>query len=189
MTVSEQHSSGVDLGEYVSGTWDIDPLHSDVSFVVRHLGLTRFRRSFTKFAGVIITKDNPLESSVDATIEVSSFDTGLEAFNKSLLSKDFLDAETHPTATFRSTGITAQGDRYAVGGELTLRGITRAVPLDLELLGFGEGIKGETKAAFSAGTTIDRSDFGITFDGRLPNGRLIVGHEVRILLEIEAILR
>jgi polyisoprenoid-binding protein YceI len=190
-------STAVDtIPDYAAGTWDIDMVHSDVSFVVRHVGLTRYRRSFEKFSGEIVTAENPLASSVTATIDVTSFDTGLESFNRHLLSAEFLDTENHPTATFRSTGIrTADGagrheaTGFLVDGELTLHGVTRPVTLDLELIGFGEGIKGEPKVAFSASTTIDRTDFGVSFDARLGNGKLIVGSKVQILLEIEAVLR
>src|SRR5436305_11665778 len=98
-------SMSVAIPDYVLGTLDIEPVHSDVSFVVRHLGLTRYRRSFEKFSGEILTADNPLDSSVTATIDVTSFDTGLEKFNEHLLGEQFLDTANHPTATFRSTGI------------------------------------------------------------------------------------
>jgi polyisoprenoid-binding protein YceI len=187
------------IPDYVTGTWDIDVVHSDVSFVVRHVGLTKYRRSFERFSGEILTAEDPANSSVTATIDMTSFDTGLEAFNRHLLSAQFLDTETHPTATFRWTRVhPAEGGgshwdgaagQWTVDGELTLRGVTRPVALDLELLGFGEGMNGERKAAFSASTMIDRTDFGITFDARLGNGRLIVGNKVRVLLEIEAVLR
>jgi polyisoprenoid-binding protein YceI len=181
------------ITDYLTGTWDIDVVHSDVSFVVRHVGLTRYRRSFEKFSGEIVTAEDPLASTVTATIDVTSFDTGLESFNRHLLSAEFLDTENHPTATFQSTGVRQGGRHEAAGflvdGELTLHGVTRPVTLDLELLGFGEGIQGERKVAFSATTTIDRTDFGITFDARLGNGKLIVGGKVQILLEIEAVLR
>jgi polyisoprenoid-binding protein YceI len=178
----------IDIPGYTSGTWEIDLLHSDVSFVIRHVGLTRYRRSFEKFGGQIVTADNPLESSVSAFIDVTSFDTGLEKFNQHLLAEQFLDAENYPTATFRSTAIRPSDRRLALDGELTLRGVTRPTTLYVEVLGFGPGSKGETKAAFSASTTIDRSDFGITYDAKLGNGTLIVGKKVQILLEIEVVL-
>ncbi|HWC78439.1 MAG TPA: YceI family protein [Pseudonocardiaceae bacterium] len=174
---------------YVAGTWDIDPVHSDVSFVVRHVGLTRFRRSFEKFSGEIVTAENPAESSVTATVEVTSLDTGLEAFNRHLAGPDYLDYDNHPTAAFRSTGLRAAEENYALDGELTLRGVTRPVTFDVELLGFGEGMRGEPKTAFSASTTINRGDFGLRVDGKVPSGTLIIGEKVRILLEIEAVLR
>ncbi|HVW40074.1 MAG TPA: YceI family protein [Amycolatopsis sp.] len=178
-----------DIPGYVAGTWDIDPVHSDVSFVVRHLGLTRFRRSVEKFRGEIVTAADPLASTVVASVELTSLDTGLESFNRHLFGAEFLDVENHPTADFRSTGLRAEGETFALDGELTVRGVTKPVTFALEVHGFGEGIQGETKASFSASATIRRSDFGIVFDARLGNGRLIVGEDVQLLLEIEAVRR
>jgi len=177
------------IPDYVAGTWDIDPVHSDVSFVVRHLGLTRFRRSFEKFTGEIVTAADPLSSTVTATVDVTSLDTGLEAFNRHLASGEYLDTGNHPTAEFRSTALRATEDGFELDGDLTLRGATRSVTFDLEPHGFGEGMRGEQKTAFSASTTIDRTDFGLNFGANLPNGRPIIGERVQILLEIEAVLR
>ena len=179
----------VAVPDYVVGTWDVDPVHSDVSFMVRHLGLTRFRRSFEKFSGEIVTAPELADCSVTATVDVTSLDTGLEPFNRHLASAEYLDTDNHPTATFRSTAVRAVGEAFALDGELTLRGVTRPVTFDLETHGFGEGMRGEQKTAFSARTTINRLDFGLTFDGTLANGTLIVGQHVDILLEIEAVLR
>lgn len=178
-----------DIPGYVAGTWDIDTVHSDISFMVRHLGLTRFRRSFERFGGTIVTGADPLDSSVTATVEVDSFDTGLEAFNRHLLGPDYFDVANHPTATFRSTGLRPVDDRFALDGELTIRGITKDVTLDLELLGFGVGMRDEQKVAFSASTRLDRRDFGITVDAKLPNGRSIIGEHATLLFEVEAVLR
>lgn len=179
----------LDIPDYVVGTWDIDPVHSDVSFVVRHLGLTRFRRSFEKFGGEIVTAENPLDSTVTATVDMASFDTGLESFNRHLLSADYLDVANHPTATLRSTGLRVADGGFLLSADLTLRGVTRPVEFTLESLGFGTGMRGERKAAFSAGTTITRGDFKLDFDAKLADGTLIIGERVRILLEVEAVLR
>ncbi|PPK64049.1 YceI family protein [Actinokineospora auranticolor] len=174
---------------YIAGTWDIDPIHSDVSFVVRHLGLTRYRRSFERFSGEIVTAADPLGSTFHAEIDTASFDTGLESFNRHLLGGEFFDVENHPTATLRSTGLREHGEHYLLDADLTLRGVTKAITLDLELLGFGVGLDGTPKAAFSASTTISRADFGIVFQSKLANGNLAVGDEVRVLVEIEAVHR
>ncbi|WP_245614529.1 YceI family protein [Actinokineospora inagensis] len=174
---------------YVTGTWDIDPIHSDVSFVVRHLGLTRYRRSFERFSGEIVTAANPLESTFTAEIDTTSFDTGLESFNRHLLGPDFFDAENHPTAVLRSTGIRPNGADFLLDADLTLLGVTKPVTLEPELLGFGVGIDGSTKAAFSANTTISRAEFGLTYQSTLANGNFVIGDAVRVLVEIEAKLR
>ena len=174
---------------YQTGTWDIDPVHSDVSFTVVHLGLTRYRRSFERFGGEITTTADPLRSSVTAQVDITSFDTGLEKFNQHLLADGFFAADRYPSAQFRSTGLRTYEERYVLEGELTLRGVTRPVIFDLELHGFGDGINGESKVAFSAETIIRRADFGITFDATLPGGGLVVGNDVRIALEVEAVRR
>ncbi|GAA3523242.1 YceI family protein [Amycolatopsis ultiminotia] len=179
----------VEIPGYVAGTWDIDPVHSDVSFVVRHLGLTRFRRGVEKFGGQIVTAPDPLDSAVTATVDLTSLDTGLESFNRHLAGAEFLDLDNHPTAEFRSSALRVEDDGFALDGELSLRGAARPVRFALELLGFGTGINGDQKVAFSAAATIRRSEFGIVFDSKLPDGRLIVGEQVQLLLEIEAVLR
>ncbi|GLZ36418.1 YceI family protein [Actinokineospora sp. NBRC 105648] len=182
-------TTAIRIPGYTTGTWDIDPLHSDVSFVVRHLGLTRYRRGFERFTGTLVTAENPLESTVTAEIDVTSLDTGLAVFNKHLFGSDFFDVENHPTATLVSTGLRPDGENFLLDVDLTLRGVTRAVTFKLEALGFGVGIEGEAKTAFSAETTINRSDFGFAFQSTLANGNLAVSDEVRILVEVEAVLR
>ncbi|SER44270.1 YceI family protein [Actinokineospora terrae] len=182
-------TTAIHIPGYLAGTWDIDPIHSDVSFVVRHLGLARYRRSFERFSGVIVTAEDPFASTVTAEIDTASFDTGLDVFNRHLLGSDFLDVETHPTATLVSTGLRQHGDDYQLDVDLTLLGTTRPVTLDVEALGFGIGIDGAQKTAFSAATTISRADFGLTYQSTLANGNFVISDEVRVLVEIEAVLR
>ncbi|SDD63465.1 YceI family protein [Actinokineospora iranica] len=148
-----------------------------------------YRRGFERFGGQIVTAADPLDSTVAAEVDVASFDTGLEAFNRHLLAGDFFDVANYPTATLSSTAIRPAGDRFHLDADLTLRGITKAVTFELEVLGFGFGVNGETKAGFSASATVNRGDFGIAFQSVLANGNLAVSDEARILLEIEAVLR
>ncbi len=131
---------------YVAGTWTIDPLHSEVGFSVRHMMVSKVRGKFTKFSGELVTAENPLESSVAAEIDLSSIETGAEQRDGHLRSPDFFDTENHPVMTFRSTGIRAKGDGYVVDGELTLKGVTKNVPLELEINGFGPDAYGGTRA-------------------------------------------
>lgn len=174
---------------YLAGTWDIDPVHSDVSFTVRHMMVSKVRGHFRVFSGQIVTADDPLASSVTATIELSSIDTGNEQRDAHLGSADFFEVEKYPTMTYRSTGVRADGADLVLDGELTLKGVTRQVPLTVEVNGFGPDPFGGTRAGFSARTEINRSDFNVSFHGVIESsGGAVVGEKVTISLEIEAIL-
>ncbi|XVV06979.1 YceI family protein [Actinosynnema sp. CA-248983] len=170
---------------YIAGTWAIDPVHSDVSFVVRHLGISKVRGHFDTFEGQIVTADNPLESSVTAKIETASVNTKNEARDAHVRNEDFLDVEKYPELTFTSTGVRANGEGFILDGELTLRGVTKTVELGLELNGFGDGFEGAKVAGFSASTEISRKDFGVTGGA----AGAAVGDKITILLEIEAVLQ
>lgn len=171
------------LPGYIAGTWTIDPVHSEVGFTVRHMMVSKVRGRFTKFDGQIITAENPLDSQVTATIDVASISTGDENRDNHLRSSDFLDVAHHPTMTYRSTGVRRDGDRFIVDGELTLRGVTRAVPLVVEVNGFGPDGYGGTRAGFSATAEINRRDFGVNWNAALDNGGVVVGDKVTINLE------
>ncbi len=175
------------LPGYVTGTWTIDPVHSDVSFTVRHLMVSKVRGKFGTVEGKIVTASDPLASSATATIDVSSFDTGAQRDNH-IRSADFLEVEKHPTMTYRSTGIRADGDGFVVDGDLTLHGVTRPVPLTVELNGFGPDPYGGTRAGFSATGQINRRDFGVDIDMPMDGGGVVVGDKVQLVLEIEAVL-
>ncbi|GAA0211701.1 YceI family protein [Saccharothrix mutabilis subsp. mutabilis] len=175
----------VQIPGYIAGTWAIDPVHSDVSFVVRHLGISKVRGHFDTFEGQIVTAENPLESTVTAKIETASINTKNEARDAHVRNEDFLDVEKHPELTFTSTGVRANGEGFIVDGELTLRGVTKTVELELELNGFGDGFEGAKVAGFSASTEISRKDFGVTGGA----AGAAVGDKITILLEIEAVLQ
>jgi polyisoprenoid-binding protein YceI len=174
---------------YVAGTWEIDSTHSDVSFSVRHLMVSKVRGRFNGVTGRIVTGADVLDSSVTAEIDVTSFDTGNAQRDEHVRSADFLHAAQFPTMTYRSTGIRWAGDDLIVDGELTLRGITRAVPLTVELTGFGPDPYGGTRAGFSATTKINRKDFGIDTELPLDGGGVVIGDTVQISLDIEAVLQ
>jgi polyisoprenoid-binding protein YceI len=174
---------------YVAGTWTIDPLHSEVGFSVRHMMVSKVRGKFTKFSGDLVTAENPLASSVNAEIDLSSIDTGAEQRDGHLRSPDFFDTENHPVMTYRSTGIRAKGDGYVLDGELTLKGVTKNVPLTLELNGFGPDPYGGTRAGFTATGEINRQDFGVTWNAAMEHGGVVVSDKVNIHLEIEAVLQ
>src|SRR6266853_3633282 len=127
----------IEIPDYIAGTWDIDPVHSHVGFVARHLMVSKVRGNFTKVEGQIITADNPLESSATATIDMTSLNTGNEQRNSDVKGENFLDTANHPTMTYRSTGIRSVGGEIIADGELTIRGITHPVSLKVEVNGFG----------------------------------------------------
>lgn len=174
---------------YVAGTWHIDSAHSDVSFSVRHLMVSKVRGRFNGVSGRVVTGVDVLDSSVTAEIDVTSFDTGNTQRDEHVRSADYLHAAQFPTMTYRSTGIRWDVDDLIMDGELTLRGITRAVPLTVELTGFGPDPYGGTRAGFSATTKINRKDFGIDTELPLDGGGVVVGDTVQISLDIQAVLQ
>ena len=174
---------------YVAGTWTIDPMHSDVGFSVRHMMVSKVRGRFTKFSGQIVTGEDLLSSNVTAEIDLSSIDTAAEQRDAHLRSPDFFDTDNHPLMTYRSTGIREKGDGYIVDGELTLKGVTRSVPLTLEVNGFGPDPYGGTRAGFTARAEINRQDFGVNWNAAMETGGVVVSDKVAIQLEIEAVLQ
>lgn len=172
-----------------AGTWDIDPVHSNVEFVVRHM-LTRMRGRFIEYQGAIRLDDDPGRSSVEVRIAASSIATGVDERDEHLRGPDFLDVATHPEITFRSTAIRRLvDDRYEVDGELTIRGVTRQVTLEVDYLGWTKDPWGGQRASFSARTEINRNEFGAKWNAVLETGGFVVGKTVRIELEIEAVLQ
>ena len=178
------------LPGYVAGTWTIDPVHSEIGFSVRHLMVSKVRGKFTRFGGVIETGERPEDSRVTATIDLDSVDTGAPDRDEHLRSPDFFEVATHPTMTYRSTGVRVdRDDGYALEGELTLKGVTRSVSLQLEVGGFGPDPFGGVRAGFTASGEIRRSDFGVAFNPVTEAGGVVVGDKVQLHLEIEAILQ
>jgi polyisoprenoid-binding protein YceI len=173
---------------YIAGTWTIDPVHSEIGFSVRHMMVSKVRGKFNVFSGDIHTGESPIDSSVSATIDLSSIDTGNADRDNHIRSADFFDIDTHATMTYRSTGVRLDGDGYVLDGELTLKDITRPISLDLELGGFGPDPYGGTRTGFTATGELKRSDFGVDFNAVLETGGVVVADKVTIHLEIEAVL-
>lgn len=174
---------------YLAGTWAIDPVHSDVSFSVRHMMVSKVKGRFGSFSGTIVTAQNPLDSTVAAEIDLTSIDTNNEQRDGHIKSADFFDVENHTAMTYKSTSLSGSGDSFTVNGELTLKGVTKPVALNLELGGFGPDPYGGTRAGFSASTEINRSDFGVEISMPLDGGGVVVGDKITISLEIEAVLQ
>jgi polyisoprenoid-binding protein YceI len=147
------------------------------------------RGRFKDFTADIVVAENPLDSRVDATVQMASVDTNDETRDNHLRTNDFFDIENHPTMTFRTTSIEPDGDDYKLNGDLTIRGVTKPVTFDLEIGGAGKDPWGNTKAGFSATTTINRKDFGVEWNAPLETGGVIVGDKVTIELDIEAALQ
>jgi len=182
--------TAVEIPGYVAGTWTIDPVHSEVSFVVRHMMVSKVRGRFDKFEGTIITAPDPLQSSVTATVDLSSVNTGEPNRDNHIRSADFFEVESHPEMTFRSTGVRPDGDNFLLDGDLTIRGTTKPVTLKLEVNGFGPDAYGGTRAGFSATGVINRHDFGVSFNGPIPGvpGGVAVSEKVTINIEAEGVL-
>jgi polyisoprenoid-binding protein YceI len=172
---------------YVTGKWTIDPVHSEVGFSVRHMMVSKVRGKFDTFSGELVTDEDPLKSSVTAEIELASINTGTEQRDNHIRSVDFFEVEKHQKMTYHSTGIQVVDGEYVLDGELTLKGVTRNVPLKLELNGFGPDPYGGTRAGFTATGEINRSDFGVNF-GLGEGGGVVVSDKVTLQLEIEAVL-
>jgi polyisoprenoid-binding protein YceI len=181
-------STATGIPGYVAGTWSIDPVHSEVGFSVRHMMVSKVRGRFTTFSAQIVTGEDPLHSSVTAEIDLASITTGNEQRDNHIRSADFFEVETYPTMTYRSTGVRLAGDDYVLDGELTLKGVTKSVPLTLELNGFGPDPYGGTRAGFTATGEINRKDFNVNFDAPMQNGGVVVSDKITLQLEIEAVL-
>jgi polyisoprenoid-binding protein YceI len=182
-------ATAIEIPGYIAGTWQIDPAHTDVAFSVRHLMISKVRGAFRDVAGTIATGADPLDSFVTAEIALASVDTGNDQRDAHLRSPDFFDVDNHPTMTFRSTRIRSNGAGFDVDGELAIRGVTRPVTLALEITGMGPDAYGGTRAGFSASTTIDRTEFGLTWNAALETGGVVVSDLVTISLDVQAVLQ
>jgi polyisoprenoid-binding protein YceI len=172
---------------YEAATWNIDPAHSEVGFSVRHMMVSKVRGRFTTFSGQLVTAADPTQSSVTAEIDLASINTGQEQRDAHIKSADFFEVETYPTMTYKSTGVRVEDGEYILDGDLTLKGVTKNVPLHLELNGFGPDPYGGTRAGFTATGELNRGDFNVSFNAPMANGGVVVGDKISLHLEIEAV--
>jgi polyisoprenoid-binding protein YceI len=171
-----------------SGTWTIDPVHSDVTFSVRHLGLAKVRGRFNDFSGNVVVGEDLASTAVTAEIDLESVDTHNPDRDNHLKSSDFFDIEANRVMTFRSTGVRGDGDSYTMDGELTVAGTTSPVSLDVEFFGTETFPADQsTRAGFTATTTLSRADLGITYDVPLGADKMVIGDKVSIELDIQLI--
>jgi polyisoprenoid-binding protein YceI len=173
---------------YVAGTWNVDAAHSEVTFSVRHLAISKVKGSFSTFDVTLTTGESIVESSVVATIDIASVSTGNADRDGHLHSDDFFNTEAHPKAVFTSSSITEKGDDLIIDGELTLKGVTQPVQLKAEFGGIATDGYGQTKAGFSAKGKIDRTKFGVSFNAPLDNGGPLLGNEISLDFEIQLVL-
>lgn len=170
-----------------AGTFALDPSHTHVGFSVRHM-MAKVRGRFASFSGTVRIAENAGDSSVDVSIDVGSIDTRDEQRDAHLRSPEFFDAESHPHMAYRSTGLTPKGEgRYRVDGELTIKGVTRPVSLDLTFEGVGVDPWGNQRLGFSAVAELDREQFGLTWNQVLETGSVLVGKKVTIEIEAQAV--
>jgi polyisoprenoid-binding protein YceI len=170
-------------------TLTIDTTHSGIHFSVRHMVVAKVRGAFKAFGGAVqYDAQNPAASTVAVTIEAGSIDTGVAQRDGHLKGADFFDVERFPTLTFKSTKVEPAGaGALRVTGDLTIRDVTRPVVLDVEQLGTGKDPWGQTRVAFEAKTSINRTEFGLTWNQALEAGGVLVGEKIEIALEIQTV--
>ncbi len=173
-----------------AGTYDMDAAHKRVGFVARHLMVSKVRGQFAEASAVITIAEDPLQSSVTASITAASIETGAVDRDNHLRSGDFFEAEKYPTLDFRSTGIKSHsGAEFVLDGELTIKGVTKPVELVVEFEGAGQSPYGFSVFGFSASTEIDREDWGLTWNMALETGGVMISKKIKIEIEGEAIRR
>jgi polyisoprenoid-binding protein YceI len=185
MTSASETTETTQLG---TGTWVIDPVHSSIEFAVRHLMVGKVRGKFDNFSGAIVLAEDgtPL---VTAEIAVESVNSGNEQRDTHIKASDFFDVEKYPTATFASTGVRTDGDRYLVDGDFTLRGVNKPITLDVAFNGVNPGMGHGEVAGFEASVVLSRKDFGIDIELPLETGGTVLGDKITITLDIEALKR
>ena len=170
------------------GTWEIDPVHSQVSFVVRHMVVAKVRGKFAKFSGTIEVAENHQDSKVEATIDAASIDTGEPNRDAHIRSADFLDVENYPVITFTALGpIHKAGTEFTLSGDLTIRGVTKPVTLEAEYQGVVVHPQMGTRMGLSATGEINKDDFGVVYNAALETGGFVLGKTIRLELEVEAV--
>ena len=170
-------------------TWKLDPAHTTVEFIAKHMMITTVKGRFAEFEGTIVADEQNLaDSDVSVTLKTASIDTRSDQRDAHLRSPDFLDVENFPEVTFRSTGVVGTKDQFRLTGDLTIRGTTRPITLDVTFEGTGKDPWGGTRSAFSASGKFDRRDFGLTWNVALEAGGILVSNDVKIQIEAQAVL-
>ena len=172
-----------------AGAWDIDPGHTDLAFTGRHFMVTKVRGRFTGVTGVVDIAEDLRESRVDVTIDMATVESGNETRDEHRRSAEIFDVANYPTATFRSVDVEWRGTRGTVHDDLTIHGVTKRVPLEVEFEGYVRDPWGGDRAIFSARARVNREDFGVTWNVALEAGGVLVSKEVTIDIQVETVLR
>jgi polyisoprenoid-binding protein YceI len=171
-------------------TWKLDPAHTTIEFSAKHMMITTVKGRFVDLEGTITADEQDFsKSEVVATMKTASLDTRNDQRDTHLRSADFLDVETHPEVTFKSTRIEGRKEKFKLIGDLTIRGTTRPITLDVTFEGEGKDPWGGTRASFSASGKIDRRDYGLTWNVALETGGILVANEVKINIEAQVVLQ
>ena len=168
-----------------AGTYTIDPTHTEISFSVRHLAISKVRGHFQTFAGTVEIAEQIEDSTASATIDVASINTHQAQRDEHLRTSDFFNVEEFPEMTFKSTGVAVDGGDLTINGDLTLRGVTKPVTLEAEFGGATVDGSGNTKVGFEATTKINRQDFGVTWNAATEAGGLTLGDVITITIDAQ----
>lgn len=171
-----------------TSTWKIDPSHSSIEFSAKHMMFTTVKGRFADVDGsVVINGSTPDTAVVNVTMKTASIDTRSEQRDGHLRSADFLDIENHPEITFKSTAIHGTKEHFTLTGDLTIRGTTRSVSLDVTYEGTGTDPWGGTRMGFSADGKFDRREFGLTWNQALEAGGVLVSHEIKLHIDAQLV--
>lgn len=174
-------STSTDTIQLPTGTWAIDGSHTEVGFVARHLMVSKVRGTFRDVSGTVEVAEDITQSSVEVTAQIASVETGSADRDAHLKSADFFDAEQFPVMTFRSTSF----DGETLTGDLTIKDVTKPVTFDVEFGGVGQDPWGNTKAGFEATTTVNRKDWGLTWNAAVEGGGVLVSDKITINIDVQ----
>ena len=169
-----------------TGTWVIDPAHTNLGFTARHAMVAKVRGTFGEFDGSFTITEDLAQSSASLTIQAASIDTKNADRDAHLTSPDFLDVANFPTVTFTSTSVAVNGSEIVLTGDLTIHGVTKSVDVTYELVGISQDPWGNTKIGFEGSTKISRKDFGLVWNVALETGGVLVGDDIKLTLDVEA---
>ena len=174
----------------IKGDYNLDPSHSRLGFSTRHAMVTTVRGAFKDFTGeAVVDTENPAASKVNVTIKTASIDTGVADRDAHLRSADFFDAETYPEITFVSTDVERDGDDWTITGDLTIKDVTKPVAIEFESTGSARDPFGNTRIGFEGRTTINRKDWGLSWNAALETGGFLVSDKIKLDIDISAIAK